>query len=226
MNTLRTYFLIAIFGTLGSAASGQEDSVLITKNFKFRDGVYLTLAQWQANRPAYSWEEVDALLATNPQTFLTQVEKIRVRASGERINPDSLWGICLAGIPYVRIPKEEANKEVPTFAGLRVRGKICYFSYPSEVKRQVKVTAYNPLTKRPFRSGYVDRSETVDQEQMLDFTTGEVAPFEVGAFLEWITDDAQLVETVLALPDEEQKEKLFKCLLIYVDRHPVYVISD
>jgi hypothetical protein len=69
----------------------------------------------------------------------------------------------------------------------------------------------------------VEREERVTFEKILHFETGEVLDFTVDNFLSWIQDDENLVETILDLPPEERKEKLFKCLLIYVDRNEAWI---
>ena len=109
------------------------------------------------------------------------------------------------------------------FAGLRVRGRICYYAYDVEETKMIEIAAYNPLTGRPFRKGAVARKEAVTREEMLHFEDGRQSPFHKEAFLDWIADDPQLWRTVAELPEEELKEKLYKCLLIYDDRNPAYV---
>ena len=95
----------------------------MTKNFAFADGVYLSFAEFQENRPSYRWTDLKSSLFTNPQTFLTQIEFLKLKEEGNRPVPlDSVWGLCLGGIPYVRLPQGAVDKELPTFAGLQVRG--------------------------------------------------------------------------------------------------------
>ena len=203
--------------------SGQEP-VAVTKNFAFADGVYLSFAEFQENRPSYRWTDLKSSLFTNPQTFLTQIEFLKLKEEGNRPVPlDSVWGLCLGGIPYVRLPQGAVDKELPTFAVLQVRGKICYFVFSRPELRRIPMSAYNPLTGRPFRSGLVDRWEEVEHPMMLHFQTGEVARLTVDNFLQWIDDDERLQETVRELEAGEAQEKLFKCLLIYDDRNPVFV---
>ncbi|MFQ5447191.1 MAG: hypothetical protein ACE5FF_09665 [Saprospiraceae bacterium] len=204
---------------LAALPSFGQDSLTVTKNFHFTDGVYLSFEEFQANRPTYRMEDVDAYFFTNPQTFLTQVEAIVIKNSDLHVDTGSIWAISIGGIPYVRLPKGEINKELPTFAALKLRGKICYFTYPDWRNRKVHIAAYNPLNGRPFRTGTVEREQEVVVEKMLNFETGEMADFTLENFLSWIQDDPALVETVKELPPEEKQEKLFKCLLIYVDRN-------
>lgn len=200
-----------------------QERQLVSKNFRFTDGIYMSLEEFQADNPSHKWEDVEVSFFTNPQTSLTQVERVISRKDGKEIDPDRIWGLSMDGVPSIRIPDGEIHKELPTFAALKLRGKICYFTYPDWRTKKVYVAAYNPLTGRPFRQGVVEREEEIIVSKMLHFETGEVADFTVGNFLNWIADDQPLVGTYEELSPEEREEKLFKGLLIYVDRNATYL---
>lgn len=195
----------------------------MTKNFQFTDGVYLSFEDFQANKPIWTSEEVALYGHLNPQSYLTQVERIVLLENDSLINMDSVWGYSLDGIPFVHLPKEEVYKELPAFAALKLRGKICYFTYPDWRSKEIPIAAYNPVTGRPFLKGKVEREEQVVVEKIIHFETGEILDFTVDNFLAWIQDDEKLMETVNELPSEDKQEKLFKCLLIYVDRNKVEI---
>ncbi len=201
----------------------QEMSNTLTKNFKFEDGVYLSFEDFQQNRPSYLWEDLHTNLFVNPQTFIGQVFSLDKKNKNDfaPLLVDSLWGFTIGGIPYMRFPEGTLNKSVPVFVGLRVRGKICYLAYEEEVEKKVLISAYNPLTNVPFRQATLDRYQKVKREWMLDFKTGERIEFNSENFRNWIQDDPKFLATIDALTEEELKEKLFKCLLIYVDRNEV-----
>ncbi len=210
----------------------QSDTVYLSKNFKFQDGVFLSFEDFKNNTPTYKWNEVEAGVHSNPQNFLAQMFGLRVKnmevKEGEAqksriINLDSIWGICLDGIPYIRLSREELNKENVVFAGLRLRGKICYYEYEEFVIQKKEMSAYNPVTGHPFRTRDVDVKVKLIHKNMLHFETGETAAFSKGNFKEWIKDDKKLYKTVNDLSPLEVEEKLFKCLLIYDDRNLVKV---
>ncbi len=215
------FFAIVGLLVLGRSLMAQPNSSLLTKNFKFKDGIYVNFTDFQQNKPSYTWEEVNARLATSDEGFVAQVEYIK--KDQQIIDLQQIWGICLGGIPYIRLPKGEITDAATVFAGLRVRGKICYFKYKDEAIDTVEVKAYNPLNGRPYRQAKVPVERTVQQERMLHFQTGEVADFNIQNLLIWIQDDRQLWNTVRDLSLEEADEKLFRCLLIYVDRNEVYL---
>lgn len=218
-------FILLCFFSICALLQGQQDSVLLSKNFKFRDGIYLSFEDFKKNRPVYSWTIIEASMASNPQTFLAKVEYLKIDngISNQDLELDEVWGFSLGGIPYLRLNKEEENQGFAVFTGLRVRGKICYFSYEGEFTKMVEISAFNPLTGRPFRTAKLPRKEKVLFEKMLNFSKGTIADFTVENFLDWIKEDKPLWTTIKELPPEEAKEKLFKSLLIYLDRNEVYI---
>lgn len=139
---------------------------------------------------------------------------------------DSVWGMCIDGIPFVQLPKGAVKRTLPTFVAMKLRGKICYYTYPDWRMRKIPIAAYNPYTGRPFLQSTVEREEQVTFEKILHFEKGEVKDFTVNNFLEWIQDDEALVETIMDLSPSEREEKLFKCLLIYVDRNETKIKVD
>ncbi len=199
----------------------QRDSLLLTKNFKFTDGVYVNYADFQKNQPTYRWQDVNANLATSEEGFVAQVEYIR--HDREDLDLEQIWGICLGGIPYIRLPRGEVTDAATVFAGLRVRGKISYFRYKDEETEFYEVKAYNPLNGRPYRQAKVPVEKTVEREFMLDWESGKMEVFSVENLLDWIADDRQLWESFRELSPREAADRKFRVLLIYDDRNLVYL---
>jgi hypothetical protein len=218
---LRTTLFLLFLMILNCSCFAQNESLLITKNFKFQDGIYLTLQDLQKNQPNYNWNQVTANLASSDEGFIVQVETISI--AEQALDLQQIWGICIKGMPYIRVPKGERTKAATVFAGLRVRGKICYFDYEEAVQEMREMKAYNPVTGRVFRTATLPVEKTVQRQQILHLETGEVVNFTKANFLNWIEDDRPLWNTVAELQPAEVREKLFKCLLIYVDRNPVYL---
>lgn len=215
--------LVAFGALLAGSLFAQPDSVLVSKNFLFREGIFLSHQSFRTNAPDLSWEEVDATLFTNPQTYLTHIQEVKIKEGDGDIYPDSIWGICLQGIPYVRLERTWIQKELATFAPLELRGKICYFDFDRLDTVQVKMTAYNPANGLPFRQAMVDKEIEVKLAKILNFETGEVADFTRDNLLRWIAGDPALTQAALELGEDELESKLFKILLIYVDRNGVFI---
>lgn len=217
----KTIIILLLFAT---SLYGQ-DSTLLTKNFQFQDGIYLSLEEFQTNEPTFSWDEVRASIFTNPQTMLTQISSISLPDGGEDLVLDAhlIYAVSIEGVPSIQVENEEIQKDLATFAALKVRGKICYFGFPTIQKKQISMQAFNPKNGRPFRTSMIEREQEVFVEKMLNFETGEIQVFEVTNFLKWIQDDQDLVKTLTDLSPAEQKKKLFKCLLIFDDRNHLYL---
>lgn len=216
---LKTILILVL--ALGSIQA-QEDTVLLTKNFEFADGIYLSFQSFQENRPDYTWDQLRSNLVANPQTFMAQVEFLEHKESGEAIQLSKVWGMSLGGLPYIRLEDGLVKKPLTNFAAIRARGKICFFEYKDFEEIQVPMPVYNPLTKKPYQVAFVDRKVDVYYSKILDFETGAIEDLTIDNLMAWVQNDAQLVEALESL-GEDADDKLFKCILIYDDRHQVYI---
>lgn len=226
MNIVIKYYLhLCVFVFSLTTTFAQGDTILLTKNFKFSDGIYLSFDAFQRNQPDLKWEQVRAQVFSNPQTFLTQIEAIQLKDSTQykSLTINDIYGVSLDGIPYLQLRAGATNSQLPTFAGLQVRGKLCYFEYEKTEETDVKIQAYNPLNGKPFRTGFVKRTIPVLYPKILNFNTGVIVPFDRENLLAQIEEDRQLSKTIEQLTAQEVEEKLFKCLLIYDDRNPAFI---
>lgn len=215
--------LLLITGILCLARVGAAQEV--TPTFTFEDGLYYGYSDFEANRPARSWKDLDVSLVTNPRTWITQVEYIRERPSGTPLDVDQLWGFSIDGVPYIRIPADSIDKQLPSFAGLRITGAICYFQYETTKSKVFEMSAYNPLTGKPFRKGEVERNYVELKEWLLRFADGEIGPFNRTQLIEWTSRDQmiQLALRRLNERDENLEDQMYNLLLSYNKRHPAYI---
>jgi hypothetical protein len=205
-----------------------QDSVQLTNNFEFNNGVYLTIKDLQNNQPNYNWQEVKASAHINRDKNIVRFEYLNLVDSldnvvGNLTNTD-FWGICVDGVPYIRVADTMIDEV--QFVGLRTRGKICYFEYDSYEMRSVPMTIYDPKTRKPVWVQYVDNKEPIEKQKMMDFSTGIVEDLDIAVFKDWIKNDAQLINTIDDLSEKEVNQKLYKMMLIYNDRHPYFVTVD
>jgi len=191
----------------------------LTKNFVFRDGIYLSFESFKNNSPDVSWEKVKLVGYTNPQSLMTQV--IEIQTDTGVFDLKTTWGMCVDGTPAIRI-KEDLGL-MTHYAALLWRGKICYYYYEKEVEKEVEVSAYNPLTGKPFRTGIVKRKIPTILEKMLDWETGKKADFTVSNFKEWVAEDEDLIDRVNKMTEAEADEMLLDLLKNYSDRNVVFV---
>lgn len=205
-----------------------QDTVQLTNSFEFNNGVYLTIKDLQQNRPNYNWQQVKASAHINREKSIVRFEYLNIVDSSENVinaltNTD-FWGICVDGIPYIRVMDTMRNEV--QFIGLLTRGEICYFEYNSYEMRSVPMTIYDPNTRKPIWVQNVDNKESIEVRKMMNFSTGKIAVLEIPQFKNWIQNDSKLINTINDMSEREAKRKLHKMLLIYNDRNPYFVIGD
>ena len=214
------YFIFWFWSAMGFA----QDSVLVTKSFLFEDGLYTSLEALKANRPSQDWESIISSYFVNPRTNTTQVQQLIDIETGNIIDLDKIYALCIDGTPYVYV-KEQPHEKMVTFAGLEARGILNYFSFEKLEEEQVKIQAYNPKNGLPFRTGFVKKDRVVKVEKILHWESGEVVDFSKENLMALIKNDQPLYKSVQELRDWELEEKLFRCLLIYNDRHDVHTLN-
>ena len=195
--------------------AAQPDSLRLTKDFRFTDGVYELPTDWQRNQPTTALPE-DFNPIISPRTGMLRMTSA----------PDDLlhyWGISYEGVPYIRIPADSIGSPLPTFAPLKVRGKICYFTYETTRTDSIDFAAYNPRYGYAFRRARLERTQPVQLERILHFETLELVPFNRHNLLRWTESDRAIYRTIEWIREEELAEKLYKALLVFDDRHPVYL---
>jgi hypothetical protein len=220
---MKFQLIFTLFFALILRGASAQNQTLITKNFKFKDGIYRQFAHFQRNQPDRMWEDLETNLVTSTQTLQTQIEFLKDKKTQQTMSLDSVWGIVVDGIPYIKLPKEAQKKAATIFSGLTLRGKICYFQFEDMQERKVPMTVYIPETGQPYFTKNMVKHEPVTREILLKFETGEMQDFTLFNFRNWIADDKDLLTTVNDLKPKEVPEKLFKCLLIYNDRNPVFL---
>ena len=207
-----------------SAVGFAQDSVLVTKSFLFEDGLYASLEALKSNEPTQKWETIISSYFVNPRTNTTQVQDLIDKETGDLIVLESIFALCIDGTPYINLSKQPDEK-MTTFAGLKVRGKLNYFSFEKLEEEKVKIQAFNPKNGMPFRTGYVSKEKVIKIEKMMHWESGDIVDFSKENLLKWIEEDQPLHKSVSELRDWEVDEKLFRCLMIYNDRHDVFTFN-
>ncbi len=201
-------------------AQNQQDSSYLDKNFEFVDGVFLNFEAFKSNQPSYSWDELKSNIFTNPISATTYIKEVYSKDS-LALDVKDIWGISLAGLPYVNTLKQtEAGLYI--FALLKVRGSLSMFQSLEQKKVETTMHAFNPRTGIPFRTANIERIEEKVEDYILDMRSGLVLAFSKENLLTLIYEDELLLKSVSEVKDD-QKDRLIKSLMIYCDRNPVKV---
>ncbi len=190
---------------------------------RFRDGLYTTLADFQKDVPRWHFGQIAPVeyWINADSNELHLAYKIPVADQHPQPLLDSLWGVSLFGIPYVRVARDESRTKV-IFARLHVVGKLCYLYYEGVELQTFDMKVYHPITGDVLSSHPVQNRVRVVKQMFLRAESGELSDFTPENFARLIADDPQLLRTLESLSAPEAREKLFKMLLIYNDRHPFY----
>ena len=220
---LRAFVILHLFSLSLSAQpqkGGAED--VLDNTYIFNDGIFFSHRSLLSNRPEIRWGEEPALFE-NPQTQMMKAD-YWILGNGDTLLAKDAYAVAVDGKPYLRVPEVESPLEA--FVLLRIRGRICHFSYPATREEKVEVTAYNPLTGIPFRKGTVVNQEEEEMHWLYHFPSGKRAMLTKENLLEWVSDDPALTKAVEELADDEaQTEKYIKSIRIYDDRHPFIMVK-
>jgi hypothetical protein len=82
---------------------------------------------------------------------------------------------------------------------------------------------HNPYTGERIGKKNISNRNLEFIQKILHFDSGEITDFNFDNFLNWSKDDLGLYKSLSEIKSEEREGKLFKSLLIYNDRNPVYI---
>ena len=218
-------FFIFLLLTSSITMFGQDSTKLLTNSFQFENGIYQTFEDLKANKPTYDWDEVKTFAHINREKKVIQFDIIEVIDSVNKLfielNQDNFWGICVEGIPYIRVI--DTMKKQVQFVELRTRGKLCYYYYESFEIREVPMIIYDPETQQPIWRQSVKNKMSVTVEKILEFSNGKSTVFNIKNVKNLIVNDNKLLNTLTDLTPAEAEKKLFKMVLIYNDRNKIYI---
>ncbi len=210
-----TITLIILFIAFTAMAQDKLDN-----SFSFTNGIYTSFEDFKNDSPTYSWQDISTEYVVMEERFRAKSGIVKIEESGEEIPAPKIWGICVNGRPYIRTAID-TKKGLITYSGLSIRGNICYFEKEFVTTEDKLVSAYNPHTGKPFRTGVFPTKRRSLTGMMLKFETGEEALFNNITVREWIGNDKGLSKSL----EDEGKPlsaiKLIKYLKIYNDRNPI-----
>lgn len=222
MSWRQIYFLLSCCLILMETARAQ---VKFNNKYAFRNGFYTSFNDLKKDVPSHKLKTIPNLRyeTDNEHNVLILTEaSIEVLEKSPIQSLDNIWGICIRDKPYVKIQPKKEEEEV-FFVKLHVLGKLSFLYYRTFQDVEVVMNIYNPYTGEKVAEKSVMNREPVLVEQIMDFETGRLYAYTSDSFKKQIKDDQELTETVNNMKAEELKEKLFKTLLIYNDRNPVYL---
>jgi len=204
-------------------AQTKLDSLPLDKDFQFTNGLYTDVAELRTNRPKVLLETLGGSLVFMENSVLLKIEELHPKGyPNSTYDLNTIEVIVYQGLPFFRID-QDSTRGFTVYAGLRVRGRLSYFSYEQSYTDSVLISAYNPATGKPFRQQKMARDQVTQMRKVVNLATGERCDFELDNMYHLLADDPSLIKTLRAMPLEEARQKIERFLLIYDDRNPLYL---
>jgi hypothetical protein len=204
---MRKLFGILFFLIPVTALMAQTDTtgkVKYTSDYVFDEGIYLTFDQFKADSPAVRefFVKKPAPYSDPNYTLIEYVCKDSVKTPGNCVLSEC-WGYSYRGDVYI------AHEYYAYYFKLMVIGSVCHFVGLSGIG----------ATGNDIMTGFGGDNEY--KQFFLDFETGDVQLFNYKYFSEFLKshDDALYQEL---LKQKKKKKLIFKYLLKYNEKHPIY----
>lgn len=198
---------------------GNAQQSPFNNNATFANGVYLRIDDFKKNKPTLEIEASKLQYDLNAEENVL-ILKPETQKMLDSIASGQVWGLCINQIPYIRT--EDLQDGRPYFVRIHVVGKLSYFYYKAFREKEVTMYVYNPYTGEKMGQKSITNRELVFIQRLLHFQTGETTDFNYENLKNWTADDGGLSKSLGEMKAEEREGKLFKTLLIYNDRNPVY----
>ncbi len=201
--------LITLFLILTNVGLAQFDSVAYSRDYEFKEGIYLTIQAFKQNRPIPSAAIISPIPKTE-LTFLTDVvENKTVRFIDEQkmeqeVQTETIWGYCRNRTIYINFNK--------SFNRINVIGSICHFT------ANVRVVAFqDPMYyNRGLNSSYTEL-----RQYILNTQTNIISEFNVQSMENILQNDPELYAEFTHLKKRKKADSIFIYLRKYNERHPL-----
>lgn len=207
-----TYFLVSLLFFISLPLCAQ----ILNGEFRFNNGFYDSHEMLLTNTPSVATDLQNFTVVTSDGSG----QLFAGLGSNNQLPLNFLEGqlyVVTEGKVYINA--QESINGLHRFVLLSVLGRVGLFERETVEVVKVPIRAYNPMNKKPFREGLVEKENRVNIPYLLLFDSGRILPFTYRNFLAVIKEDKELLKTIENLGEEERMEKLYKCLLIYNDRN-------
>jgi len=206
----------------------QSHTVAYTRDYEFKEGVYITPFQFEDNKPV-SKSKIISNVAPNRVDYIGEVMKQKVlvyldsiTGQEQKIAIENVWGYCQNRILYIYYNKK--------FVRMNTIGQLCQFT------GTVTTTVSNPMYSGmgmgmgmgmggmgmgyPGSGGGTSTYEELRQF-IFDTRTNQIVEFTPQMTEQLLQDDEQLYKEFSELKHRKKSEMMFVYLRKYNDRHPL-----
>ena len=209
---MRNVFTLVLLAACNWVYSQTE--VEYNKNFRFKEGIYLTYDQFKHDTPIsnlriiskYDKHEIGFLSKLVLKKKISYLDSV---GNKQEVTTGNIWGYSNNNIVYINLNGE--------FNRIPIIGNICHFTAIVTVYNELyESNAYDP-------GGYAAREF---RQYILDFETGKILLYTINNLEFILKRDQQLYGEFSALKKRQKKKSKFIYLRKYNERHPLYFGED
>jgi len=206
-------FFVFVFTFLMVCCNAQTDTVAYSRDYEFKEGVFLTLENFKKNTPI-SKSAIVSVLPKDQIDFLTQVLEQKTitykDAAGveQKLETKTIWGFCQNRTILINFNGD--------FNRINVIGNLSLFS---------AVVVQTPLRNDPVGDMYgIQPNYTELRQFVLDTKNNKVFDFNAKNIEELLKDDVELHAQFVKLKKRKKADSIFIYLRKYNEKHPLYLV--
>lgn len=197
---------------LSLCCKAQVDTVAYSRDFEFKEGLFLTVEQFKKNSPILK-SAIVSVLPKDQIDFLTQIveqKSITYKDSAgieQKLETKTVWGFCQNRTICINFNGD--------FNRLNVIGNLSLFS---------ALVVQSPLRNEPIGDMYaIEPTFTELRQFVLDTKANKVFDFNVKNMELLLKDDAELHAQFMKLKKRAKADSIFIYLRKYNEKHPLYL---
>jgi hypothetical protein len=217
---MKNYFNV-LFICLSIVGFAQPPTVAYTRDYVFKEGVYLNANDFENNKPILKLS-IQSSVDKNRVDYISEVMKqkdfVYIDSTGKehKVAIENVWGYCQNRIIYIYNNKK--------FVRMNTIGKLCQFT------GSITTTVSNPMPMYPSMGypgmgypGFGGGTSTFEELRQLifDTRTNEFFEFKPQLLEELIKDDDELYKEFSQFTRRKKSEMMFVYLRKYNDKHPL-----
>jgi len=203
---------VFLFFSLGAIA--QTNTVTYSRDYEFKEGLFLTLEQFKNNTPILK-SAIVSILPKDQIDFLTQITEqktITFKDSAgieQKIETSTVWGFYQNRTVFINFNND--------FNRVNVIGTLSLFS---------AIVTQAPLRNEPIGDMYaIEPSFTELRQFVFDTQTNKVLDFNVKNMELLLKNDAELYAQFMKLKKRKKGDSIFIYVRKYNEKHPLYLAS-
>ncbi len=192
----------------------QTNTVAYTRDYEFKEGLFLTLEQFKKNKPILK-SAIVSILPKDQIDFLTQVTEQKsitykdTAGVEQKIETNTIWGFYQNRTVFINFNNE--------FNRINVIGTLSLFS---------AMVVQAPMRNEPIGDMYAIEPAFQELRQFVyDTQTNKVFDFNVKNMELLLKNDAELYAQFMKLKKRKKADSIFIYLRKYNEKHPLYLAS-